>query len=73
MTCGGSDQSRIRICDNPEPAFGGKHCTDDGSSDSETQRCNENACPSTILIVYMTKILIHCIKHANIPVSKLSC
>ena len=69
VTCGGSNQSRIRLCDNPEPAFGGKHCTDDGSIDSESQRCNENACPGTILILYMTNI--SCAIFSNfIPIMK---
>ena len=45
ITCGGGNQTRSRVCDNPEPAFGGKNCTEDGSMASETQMCNEDACP----------------------------
>jgi len=45
VSCGGADQERTRVCDNPAPQFGGDDCTVDGSSDSETQRCNENPCP----------------------------
>lgn len=47
VSCGGADQGRTRVCDNPVPEFGGDDCTVDGSSASETQRCNENPCPST--------------------------
>jgi len=45
VTCGGADQGRTRVCDNPAPQFGGDDCTVDGSLDSGTQRCNENPCP----------------------------
>jgi len=45
VSCGGADQGRTRVCDNPPPQFGGDDCTVDGSTDSETQRCNENPCP----------------------------
>ena len=46
VSCGGADQGRFRVCDNPTPQFGGDDCTIDGSSASEKQRCNENPCPS---------------------------
>ena len=46
VTCGGADQGRARVCDNPAPQNGGDDCTADGSSDTETQRCNQNPCPS---------------------------
>merc|ERR1712140_72645 len=45
VPCGGADQSRTRVCDNPAPQFGGVDCTVDGSTDAQTQRCNENPCP----------------------------
>ena len=41
MPCGGADQRRTRVCDNPAPQFGGADCTVDGSIASENQRCNE--------------------------------
>ena len=50
VTCGGADQIRTRVCDNPAPQYGGDECTVDGTSASETQRCNENACPSKSII-----------------------
>ena len=46
VSCGGADQARTRVCDNPAPEFGGDDCTIDGSTPTETQRCNENPCPS---------------------------
>merc|ERR1719270_37118 len=36
-----NDVMKTRVCDNPAPEFGGDDCTVDGSSASETQRCNE--------------------------------
>merc|ERR1739845_269657 len=45
VSCGGGDHGRTRSCDNPAPQFGGDDCTIDGSSASESQRCNENLCP----------------------------
>ena len=46
LSCDGGAQGRSRVCDNPAPEFDGDDCTIDGSSDSETQTCNENSCPS---------------------------
>ena len=46
VSCGGAEHSRYRECSNPAPAHGGDDCTVDGSSDLETQACNENPCPS---------------------------
>ena len=47
VSCGGDNQTRTRVCDNPAPEFSGDDCTMIGSSPSETRRCNENSCPST--------------------------
>ena len=46
VSCGGGTQGRTRVCDNPVPEFGGEDCTVDGSTDMETQACNEIPCPS---------------------------
>ncbi|CAH1773254.1 unnamed protein product, partial [Owenia fusiformis] len=43
-TCGGGTQNRTRLCNNPEPANGGKDC--EGPS-IETRSCNENSCCPT--------------------------
>ena len=41
-TCGGGEQSQIRICANPAPQYGGAYCY--GASEN-IQACNEQACP----------------------------
>ena len=40
--CGGGEQTRERVCNNPAPAYGGAECQ--GTS-SETQSCNQQPCP----------------------------
>ena len=42
--CGGAQRSRYRECDNPSPQYGGVHCAVDGSTNVETETCNENKC-----------------------------
>ncbi|XP_029988074.1 hemicentin-1 [Sphaeramia orbicularis] len=41
-TCGKGMQSRIRLCNNPPPAFDGPHCE---GTDTQTQVCKERPCP----------------------------
>ena len=41
-SCSGGLQSRVRKCDSPSPANGGRLCFGDGV---ETQACNTAACP----------------------------
>ncbi|XP_070817740.1 hemicentin-1 [Chaetodon trifascialis] len=41
-SCGKGMQSRIRLCNNPPPAFDGLQCE---GSDTQTQVCKERPCP----------------------------
>ncbi|XP_005733181.1 hemicentin-1 isoform X1 [Pundamilia nyererei] len=41
-TCGRGVQSRIRLCNNPPPAFDGSQCV---GTDTQTQMCKEKPCP----------------------------
>ena len=56
-TCGGGNQTRIRLCDNPAVAHGGAACASNSSYTETTngtgiaqqeamQACNEHPCPS---------------------------
>ena len=40
-SCGGGTQTRWRHCDNPAPAQGGLHCSDESSQE---RQCNTQAC-----------------------------
>ena len=40
--CGGGNQIHVRVCDNPEPAYGGAPCH---GNKEETQTCNIDPCP----------------------------
>ena len=42
VTCGGGNQTRKRLCDNPTPAYGGMDCAGD---DERAQVCNQDPCP----------------------------
>ena len=52
VTCGGSDQSRTRECDDPAPFNGGNDCSVDGSTNIDIKRCNEDLCPGSTLFCY---------------------
>ena len=54
VSCGGGKHSRTRVCNNPSPEFGGNDCTIDGSSDTETNPCNEDHCPSMLSKTFLT-------------------
>merc|ERR1712168_1030748 len=41
VTCGGGQQNRTRVCNNPSPSNGGRKC--DGSA-TENRKCNNHAC-----------------------------
>ena len=47
VSCGGGLKTRSRLCDNPEPAFGGKDCSQLGP-ETESSRCNTHECPGKI-------------------------
>lgn len=42
VSCGAGTQRRLRQCNNPLPANGGRHCT---GSDTETRSCQGKPCP----------------------------
>nr|XP_013795880.1 PREDICTED: thrombospondin-1 isoform X3 [Apteryx mantelli mantelli] len=42
VTCGGGLQKRSRLCNNPEPQYGGKTCIGEAKG---TQVCNKQDCP----------------------------
>ncbi|NXU31947.1 TSP1 protein, partial [Thalassarche chlororhynchos] len=42
VTCGGGLQKRSRLCNNPEPQYGGKTCIGEARG---TQVCNKQDCP----------------------------
>lgn len=41
-SCGGGQRTRVRICDNPYPAFNGTNCSDE---DVQQENCNTKNCP----------------------------
>ena len=43
--CNGGSKTRKRLCNNPEPANGGRDC--EGSA-TESQSCNPNPCPGLL-------------------------
>ena len=57
-SCGGGNQKRTRLCNNPIPQFEGEICTLDGSLAMEIQKCNEAACPS----IYVSFLFYHIFK-----------
>ncbi|XP_011246353.1 hemicentin-1 isoform X3 [Mus musculus] len=41
-SCGKGSQTRMRLCNNPPPSFGGAHCS---GAETQMQVCNERHCP----------------------------
>ena len=71
VSCGGADQGRTRVCDNPAPQYGGDDCTVDGSTDSESQRCNENPCQSKLSGITIIGLYTHFTKYLCLKLAKL--
>ena len=46
--CNGGNKTRERMCNNPEPAFGGQNCE---GPITETKPCNLDSCPGIQLFV----------------------
>ncbi|CAG2239285.1 Hemicentin-1,Coadhesin,Adhesion G protein-coupled receptor B3,Thrombospondin-2,Thrombospondin-1,Mucin-like protein,Adhesion G protein-coupled receptor B1 [Mytilus edulis] len=46
LSCGGGSQSRNRTCNDPEPEYGGIHCS---GNITEEQNCNGDPCPINIV------------------------
>ena len=42
-SCGGGEHARTRVCNNPEPANGGRHC--EGPFRQGERLCNNHKCP----------------------------
>uniref|UniRef100_A0A8C5R8X4 Thrombospondin-1 n=1 Tax=Leptobrachium leishanense TaxID=445787 RepID=A0A8C5R8X4_9ANUR len=42
LTCGGGIQKRQRLCNNPEPQYGGKECLGESG---DSRLCNKHDCP----------------------------
>lgn len=49
-TCGGGVWSRIRVCNSPQPLYGGKVCSGEVK---HTGTCNKQDCPVGMLMVFI--------------------
>lgn len=47
-SCGGGEHARTRVCNNPEPANGGRHC--EGPFRQRERLCNNHKCPGNNII-----------------------
>lgn len=46
-TCGGGTETRVRRCDNPAPAYGGKDCI---GENAQTRLCAAATCPRKFIL-----------------------
>ena len=51
VQCGGGNQTRYRLCNNPEPDFEGNGCTYNGSSPLDIRTCNEHECLGRVHLI----------------------
>ena len=62
VTCGGGNQTRFRLCDNPAPQYNGSLCDGNKLEDFEEQDCNTNFCPSEyfwILVLVQNHVVLY--------------
>lgn len=52
VTCGSGTKYRNRICNNPSPSDGGKHCV---GKDTELSQCRLRHCPGTCYFQFRRK------------------
>ena len=54
VSCGsGGTQVRTRVCDNPEPQYGGANCSGSGTS---TQSCDNGICPPVGIYCFLSQV-----------------
>lgn len=71
-TCGQGIQSRLRLCNNPPPAFDGPQCE---GSDTQTQVCKERPCPGkkTRIVIRWDSNLHLCLFSCTFMKSDITC
>ena len=53
VSCGGGNKTRNRTCTEPEPQYGGDHCS---GHDTNYTSCNDHPCPSMYYSLHLKKI-----------------
>ena len=49
VTCGSGSQTRNRLCNDPQPQYGGDQCTVNGSKGDSAKRCEKSPCKGNLL------------------------